>query len=249
MGQNNNMRAEIAAALKAAGFTTLKDAAHKLGITAQTLRMRILNGWTIARAFTPRARTFAQLETLTGYTPTWARQLLRNRGVNWKWAPEAEIRAAVTAHLEEQRKRAAGSIAAHARRLGIGETTLHERIARHGLEAALAMGGPKPHSERRRRGGRRHGRRLTRGRPPVLPAPAAVLAREIGLSRSGIYAAAKRNGRTILEELEARRSDAAHAPASSVASDQRRGMVSRAGAVSACVASGSGANDSREVAA
>lgn len=242
MGQ---AQAKVEAALRAAGHATLKSAAHKLGITPQTLRVRILNGWTIERAFTPRARTFAQLEALTGYTPTWARQLLRNRGVNWKWAPEAEIKAAVTAHLEEQRKRAAESIAAHARRLGIGETTLHERVARHGLEAALAMGGPIPHRGR----ARRRGRRLVRGRPPVLPAPAAVLAREVGLSRSGIYAAAKRNGRTILEELEARRSDAAHAPASSVASDQRPRMVRGSSAASACVASGSGANDTREVAA
>jgi len=247
MGQNN-VRAEIAAALKAAGFTTLKEAAHRLRITPHTLRWRILSGWTLERAFTQRARTFAQLEEITGYSPTWARSLLRARGVSWKWAPVDEIKAAVNAHLEEQRRRASESIAAMARGLGIGDATLRERIRRHGLEAALAMGGPRPHSERRRRGGRRHGRRLTRGRPPVLPAPAAVLAREVGLSRSGLYAAATRNGRTILEELEARRSAAAHAPAL-VAFDQPRGMVPRDCAVSACAASGLSANDAREVAA
>jgi len=75
----------------------------------------------------------------------------------------------------------------------------------------------------------------------------------IGLTKQGLHKAACRAGRELSEELtlrvRARRSDAAHAPASSVASDQRRGMVSRAGAVSACVASGSGANDTREVAA
>lgn len=50
----------------------------------------------------------------------------------------------------------------------------------------------------------------TAGRPPVLEQPVAVLAVRTGLTRQGLWKAAKRNGRTTAEEIAARLAEAAN---------------------------------------
>lgn len=215
-------------------------------------------------------RSLKWLEGLTGFTASHAVKLLARAGLTWHTAEASEIKRVIVAHLERERRdreerRAPIVIEGRgytrrqfARALSIDPATLHDRELKAGslveaIRLLLAEG-----IERRMVNYNRAPRPGSGRKSPLVTIDGETRRRAdwlalIGLTKQGLHKAACRAGRELSEELtlrvRARRSDAAHAPASSVASDQRRGMVSRAGAVSACVASGSGANDTREVAA
>jgi len=83
------------------------------------------------------------------------------------------------------------SMASRARALGISAASFYERVYRYGLQAAINMGGP-----RRRTDGR--------GRPPIAGKSQETMARAVGLTRGGLWKAAKRSGRTIADEAASR---------------------------------------------
>lgn len=212
-------------------------------------------------------RTHAWLERVTGYGAQYSRLFLRARGVDWRSASKSEIREATAKHIatidsETEARHAVVvidgrslSIAALAEALGVSTGALKSRRARSGswlgvLAAYVASSRRQGHAYvRPAHPGRRRTSITVGGETREFTEWAALL----GLTRQGLWRAARRGSRSISEEIAARvktrRSDAAHAPVLSVASDQPPLIVSGDRAASACVASGSGANDSREVAA
>ena len=248
--------AEVAEALAGCSVKTLE----KRGVDWKRCEKRDLLKW--------RARRSVKwLERLTGYTYQSSVEAIRGR-VDWRVDSEEEIKAAINAHLAECERRKyerTHPIEHDGRRWTIDEFaalvdvttyTLCSRLRRLGswkIVAAASIANPG-------RWGNWAARGNTKGRPRdtyTIDGETRSL-REwcafLDLSRGGVWKSAKRNGRSTAEELtirvRARRSDAAHAPASTaVASDQPPLVVSGDRAVSACVASGRGANDGKAVAA
>jgi hypothetical protein len=213
-------------------------------------------------------RKLVWLENFTGFNCSHAVRVLARSGVNWREASEDEIRRAIDAHIEAERvlrkeRRAPVVIdgvgytrATFAKAIGISEQTLQRRENAAGsLIAALrsiVLDGVAPRPRKvatSRKGAGRKSILLeidgeTRTRREWLES--------LGISKQAIWKAAlladHSTAKEIAQRVRARRSAAAHAPAS-VASDQPRGMVPSDRAVSACAASGLSANDAREVAA
>ncbi len=213
-----------------------------------------------------KRRTLKWLFAFTGYGPPVV-GILRARGLDWHTAREEEIRAAITQHQQAvaARHEARTKVVPFegrmitkselARLSGVPVETLSSRRSALGSWAAVVL-------ETQARPGRWRKRKLHGyggGRPPLVETidGETRTRREwlafVGITRQGLYNAAHKHGRSAAEELidrvRARRSDAAHAPAS-VASDQPPRVVRGDQRVSACAASGRGAaNDTKEVAA
>ena len=203
------------------------------------------------------------LSALTGFTHEWALVLLRRAGLDWRTASDEDIKSATSDAMKVEYDRfkiiSVGAnkytVDEYASLVDLSRSTLLRRRVQFGSWARVV-------EETTRRPGRWRAKRRgsVGGRPPKrveidgeIRLYSEWLAM-VSLTKQGISKAARRNGRTTDEELtirvRARRSDAAHAPASTaVASDQPPLVVSGDRAVSACVASGRGANDSKEVAA
>lgn len=238
------------------------------GCSVKTLQARGLDWRTCsdeALLALRKRRTLKWLFAFTGYGPPVV-EMLRARGLDWRTAREAEIRAAVTQHQQEVAARLAARTKVvpfegrmitkreFARLSGVPAETLSSRRSALGSWAAVV-------AETQARPGRWRKRKLHGygdGRKPLVETidGETRTRREwlalVGITRQGLYNAAHKHGRSaaqeLIERVRARRSDAAHAPAS-VASDQPPRVVRGDQRVSACVASGCGANDSKEVAA
>lgn len=100
MGRQCNVSDRTLAALAQSKYRTLEEAARDLRVTTRCLAHRIRNGWPIERVFarSKNDRTFAWLEDFTGFNAKWAKKILARAGLSWRWASEAEIRAAIIAH-------------------------------------------------------------------------------------------------------------------------------------------------------
>ena len=205
------------------------------------------------------------LESFTGYTAQWATEMLKRAGLDWKTADPEEIRRALAVAMDRERHRLEiirdGSrrytVAEYAAAVGISLSTLRSRRQRLGswervvkeIKQRPGLWGT-PRKGQKPGAGRPAQRFTIDGETRSLREWIAIL----DLSRAGVWKSAKRNGRSTAEELtirvRARRSDAAHAPASTaVASDQPPLVVSGDRVASACVASGRGANDTKARAA
>lgn len=210
-----------------------------------------------------KRRTLKWLFAFTGYGPPVV-GMLRARGLDWHTAREEEIRAAITGHQQAvaARHEARTKVVPFegrmitkselARLSGVPVETLSSRRSALGSWAAVV-------AETQARPGRWRKLRSCGGRPPLVETidGETRTRREwlafVRLTKQGLHNAAHKHGRSAAEELtervKARRSDAAHTPAS-VASDPTPRMVRGDRSVSACAASGRGAaNDTKEVAA
>lgn len=212
-------------------------------------------------------RTIKWLESFTGYSGKYAREVLRLSGLDWRTATESQIRHAINRNVNRARAvmtRKSAPIEHDGRRWTVDEfaalvgatpRAIRARRARFGewaqvVERSLAVRGKW--SAGYALGG-------SKGRPPMritIDGETRLRAEWLAvaeMTKQGLWKAARKHGRTTTEELidrvRARRSDAAHAAPASVASDQPPLVVSGDRAVSACVASGRGANDGKAVAA
>jgi len=213
-------------------------------------------------------RTLEWLESFTGYSGEYAREVLRIAGLDWRAAPESQIRRAINRNVNRARAvmtRKSAPIE-HAKRrwtveefaalVGATPSALRARRGRLGswdrvVERSLAARGKWSAG---------HTRGWSKGRPPLrITIDGETRTRSEWLvvaemTKQGLWKAARRNGRTTTEELidrvRARRSDAAHVAPASVASVQTPRMVRGDQRVSACAVSGRGAaNDGKAVAA
>lgn len=203
------------------------------------------------------------LSALTGFTHEWALVLLRRAGLDWKTASIEDIKSATTGAMKIVHDRfkiiSVGpnhyTVDEYASLVDLPRSTLLRRRVQFGSWARVV-------EETTNRPGRWRAKR--RGNVGGRPQKRVEIDGEIrlysewlamlSLTKQGISKAARRNGRSTAEELtvrvRARRSNAAHAPASAaVASDQPPLVVSGDRVASACVASGRGANDGKAVAA
>lgn len=203
------------------------------------------------------------LSALTGFTHEWALVLLRRAGLDWRTASVEDIKSATSDAMKVEYDRfkiiSVGAnkytVNEYASLVDLPRSTLLRRRVQFGSWARVVEETTKrPGRWRAKRQGSVGGRPQKRveidGEIRLYSEWLAM----VSLTKQGISKAARRNGRTTDEELtirvRARRSDAAHAPASTaVASDQPPLVVSGDRAVSACVASGRGANDGKAVAA
>lgn len=211
-------------------------------------------------------RTIEWLESFTGYSGEYAREVLRLSGLDWRTATESQIRREIIANLDRARAvktRKATPIEHGGRRWTVDEfaalvgatpRAIRSRRARFGewarvVERSLAVRGKWSAG---------HALGGSKGRPPMritIDGETRLRAEWLAvaeMTKQGLWKAARKHGRTTTEELiervRARRSDAAHAPAS-VSSDQPPRVVRGDQRVSACAASGRGANDGKAVAA
>lgn len=213
-------------------------------------------------------RTIKWLESFTGYSGKYAREVLRLSGLDWRTATESQIRHAINRNVNRARAvmtRKSAPIEHDGRRWTVDEfaalvgatpRAIRARRARFGewaqvVERSLAVRGKW--SAGYALGG-------SKGRPPMritIDGETRLRAEWLAvaeMTKQGLWKAARKHGRTTTEELidrvRARRSDAAHAAPASVASDQPPRVVRGDQRVSACAASGRGAaNDTKEVAA
>lgn len=208
-------------------------------------------------------RSLDWLESFTGYVRVYAVEVLRRAGVDWRSAPESQIRRAINSNVNRARAvmtRKSAPIEYGGRRwtveefaalVGATPRAIRGRRARLGewslvVERSLAVRGQW--SIGRAYGGskERPPMRITIDGETRLRSEWLVIAE---MTKQGLWKAAKRNGRTTTEELidrvRARRSDAAHAPAS-VASDQPPRVVRGDQHGSVCAASGRGAANDNE---
>lgn len=201
-----------------------------------------------------KRRTLKWLFAFTGYGPPVV-GMLRARGLDWHTAREEEIRTAITQHQQAVAARRdtrtkvvpfEGRMITKselARLSGVPVETLSSRRSALGSWAAVV-------AETQARPGRWRKQHSCGGRKPLVETidGETRTRREwlafVGITKQGLYNAAHKHGRSAAEELiervRARRSDAAHAPAS-VASDPTPRMVRGDRSVSACAASGRGA--------
>lgn len=210
-----------------------------------------------------KRRTLKWLFAFTGYGPPVV-GMLRARGLDWHTAREEEIRTAITQHQQAVAARRdtrtkvvpfEGRMITKselARLSGVPVETLSSRRSALGSWAAVV-------AETQARPGRWRKQHSCGGRKPLVETidGETRTRREwlafVGITKQGLYNAAHKHGRSAAEELidrvRARRSDAAHTPAS-VASDPTPRMVRGDRSVSACAASGRGAaRETKEVAA
>jgi len=108
-GRVNNTSERTVAALAQSKYRTLEEAARDLRVTTRCLAHRIRNGWPAERVFarSKNDRTFAWLESFTGFNPKWAKKILARAGLSWRWSTEIEIKAAINKHMQAQRSDAA----------------------------------------------------------------------------------------------------------------------------------------------
>lgn len=205
-------------------------------------------------------RTTKWLESFTGYTAPWATEIMRRAGLDWRTAHVDEIRReidkamiAANARFEIIRDGARRyTVDQYAQVTSLKRTTLLHRRSRLGswdrvVEATKKRPGiwQTSRTPRSVSPGRPEQQFTIDGEMHSLRGWCAIL----DLTRGGLWKAAKRNKRSTAEELtarvRARRSDAAHAPAS-VASDQPPRVVRGDQRVSACAASERGANNNEQ---
>lgn len=208
-------------------------------------------------------RTIEWLESFTGYSGEYAREVLRLSGLDWRTATESQIRHAINRNVNRARAvmtRKSAPIEHDGRRWTVDEfaalvgatpRAIRARRARFGewarvVERSLAVRGKWSAG---------HALVGSKGRPPMritIDGETRLRAEWLAvaeMTKQGLWKAARKHGRTTTEELiervRARRSDAAPAPAS-VASVQTSRMVRGDQRVSACAASGRGANNNEQ---
>lgn len=242
------------------------------GCSVKTLEAAGIN-WRLCSDATLLARrerrSHRWLAKLSGYEPNYAVTVLRRYGVAWKTAPEEQIKSAIEDAVRRGREtltRKCSPIEHNGRWYTVDEfaalVDLPAKLLRRrrvalrswAVVASETIARPgKWHDPPRYGSPSRSG-----GRPsPLLTIDGETRTQrqwiaDLGLDRRTPWKAAKKAGHSTADEItarvRARRSDAAHAPAS-VASVQTTRMVRGDRSVSACAASGRGANDSKEVAA
>ncbi len=143
-------------------------------IAQTTMRVRLRNGWPVASA---------------------VREPLDHGGPRGRWSQLQSLLRAMRAHsrIATWRTTDGRTLTAIAEGLGLSAPALSQRAKRHTLKEAIAMGPARAGCTRN-----------PNGRPTALGRSLDEIARELGVTRQALWKSARRNGRTIVEEIALR---------------------------------------------